>query len=166
MPNETDSPPFTGTRTNGEHEAPTNGAANLPVVQNTAALVQLKAELDIQVATAKAYPRDPIKCIEQAIKMATFNPDIANGCVYAKPIGPREVLRGPSIRLAEIMISTWGNMRVTPRITEMDQRWVTVETEVWDLESNVKVAWPCRRRLTDKYGRPYKESVVENTVAA
>lgn len=141
-------------------------ALPVPVTQGqSAAIALVAAELDTQVATAKQYPRDASKAIKTAIQMATWDKDVASSCIYAKPAGG-QVVRGCSIRLAEIMISCWGNIRVQPRIVEMDGSWVTVECDVWDLESNVKTGWVCRRRLTDKYGKRYAENVVENTIAA
>ena len=45
-------------------------------------------EVDAQVRTAKAYPRDIRKSLEEAEFMATINEDVAASCFYALP--PRE----------------------------------------------------------------------------
>lgn len=106
--------------------------------------VTLRAELDIQISTAKAYPRDARESIAYAIELATMDEETAQSCFYVLPRkdkdGTRKEIKGPSIRLAEIVANSWGNIHAATRIVENDGRHITAEGVAWDLQSNVKIA--------------------------
>lgn len=101
-----------------------------------------RAELDVQITTAKAYPRDVDGAIEYAGKLACIDENTAQSCFYVLPRkdkdGKRIEIRGPSIRLAEIFASAWGNIHIATRLVENDGRHITAEGVAWDLEKNVK----------------------------
>jgi hypothetical protein len=63
-------------------------------------------ELDIQINTAKAYPRSVKSFLEEAKMLATANQETAASCFYSLPRkdknGKQVQITGPSIRLAEI----------------------------------------------------------------
>lgn len=103
-----------------------------------------RAELDVQINTAKAYPRDTNQCIEYAIQLATLDEATAQSCFYClmrkEKDGSKKEIRGASIRLAEIMMCAWGNIHAATRIIENDGRHITAEGVAWDLQSNVKSA--------------------------
>lgn len=76
-----------------------------PVADNGALV---RAEIDIQIATAHKYPRDLKRSIKTAKDMATSSVEIAEDCRYMKPVGKdrngvMQYADGPSVRLAEIM---------------------------------------------------------------
>jgi hypothetical protein len=102
-----------------------------------------RAELDTQISTAKAYPRDVRRSIDNATMLATMDEATAQSCFYCLPRkekdGTRKEIRGGSIRLAEIIASTWGNLHAATRIIENDGRHITAEGVAWDLETNVKI---------------------------
>jgi len=102
-----------------------------------------RAELDTQISTAKAYPRDVKKSIEYALQLATMDEETAASCFYVLPRkekdGTKKEIKGGSIRLAEIMASAWGNIHAATRIIENDGKHITAEGVAWDLESNVKI---------------------------
>ena len=52
---------------------------------------QERASIDIQVATAKKYPRDLRKVMENSIFIATLDKDTASKCRYAKPVGGKSI---------------------------------------------------------------------------
>ncbi|HEX4044189.1 MAG TPA: hypothetical protein VHZ76_00805 [Gammaproteobacteria bacterium] len=117
----------------------------------------VKAELDIQITTAKAYPRDMMRCLEEAKVFATANEEIAESCIYSLPRGKdkqgkQQIITGPSVRLAEIMMSCWGNIRAATRIVSNDGKIITAEGAAWDLEKNVRIAMQVQRSISGKFG--------------
>lgn len=121
-----------------------------------------KAELDIQVSTAKAYPRNVKTFVENCIEMATFDQDTAESCIYCLVRGKgidRTEIKGPSIRLAEIAASCWGNIYAATRIVENDGRFVTAQGVAWDLQINNKMSADVKRKITTKEGRTYSEDM-------
>lgn len=103
-----------------------------------------RAELDVQISTAKAYPRkNPQLILDQAIALATIDEATAQACFYCLPRkekdGTKKEIKGASIRLAEIIATSWGNLHAATRIIENDGRHITAEGVAWDLESNVKI---------------------------
>lgn len=103
-----------------------------------------RAELDVQITTAKAYPRNAVRAVEYATQLATMDEATAQSCFYCLPRkdkdGVKKEIRGGSIRLAEIMANAWGNIHAATRIVENDGRHITAEGVAWDLETNVKMA--------------------------
>jgi hypothetical protein len=64
-------------------------------------------------------------------------------------------LKGPSVRLAEIMASSWGNLHVAARIVSNDGNFITAEAVAWDLEKNVKIASEVKRSILTRAGKTY-----------
>ena len=60
-----------------------------------------RSEIDMQVATAKAYPRDVHKVINEITTYATMDQETAVDCFYKLKRGQTEI-EGLSVRLAEI----------------------------------------------------------------
>jgi len=112
------------------------------IIKETGVLA--RAELDVQITTAKAYPRNAHKALQYAAELATMDEATAQSCFYCLPRkdkdGTRKEIRGGSIRLAEIVANAWGNIHAATRIVENDGRHITAEGVAWDLESNVKIA--------------------------
>lgn len=116
-------------------------------------------EIDMQIATARRYPRDPHRAIKSALKLATYNEEIAEGCFYVLRRGGK-VIEGPSIRLAEIIASCWGNIRYGARVVEEGQRFVTSLGFCHDLETNVAFAGHLQRRITNRDGQRYDDDMI------
>lgn len=134
-------------------------------------------ESDIQVRTAKMYPRDVRKCLEEAEHMATLSEEIAASCFYSLPRksknqqGVMEVknLQGASVRLAEIIASAWGNVYAATRIADNDGLSITAEAYCWDLEKNVRIGTQVKRSITTKEGRRFSQdmqTVTENAASS
>lgn len=104
--------------------------------------VMIKAELDSQIATARAYPRDVKQCIENAISYATIDEETAQGCFYSLPRtdknGNKVAIEGDSIRLAEIVRCAWGHMHTQTRIVEISEKHITTEAVAIDLQTGNK----------------------------
>lgn len=122
----------------------------------------MRAELDVQISTAKAYPRDQASFIKKAIELATMDEETAESCIYCLVRGKgadRSEIKGNSIRLAEIAAACWGNIHAASRIVENDGKFITAEGVAWDLENNVKMSSVVRVRITYKDGKTYNDDM-------
>lgn len=131
-----------------------------------------RAEIDMQIATAKRYPRDLVKVSRDIVAMATLDEQTAESCFYSlkrrDADGGQKIIQGPSIRLAEIALSCFGNIRAGTRSlgeTE-DGRFVRELGICHDVEKNVMVAREVKRRITNKLGKRYGDDMVGTTMAA
>lgn len=106
-----------------------------------------RGELDVQIVTAKRFPRSIKAFMHAAMEMATLDEDTAASCFYALPRDGKTV-EGPSARLAEICLSAWGNSRAQARVVAEDERFVTARGEAWDLQTNVAIGYEVKRRIT------------------
>lgn len=125
----------------------------------TAMEARTRGEIDVQIATAKRFPRSVSKCIKEALTLATMSEEVAEQCFYAVPRDGKTV-EGPSARLAEILASCWGHMRSEARISEETDTHVVARGTSWDLERNVAVAFEVRRRITKKDGKRYNDDMI------
>lgn len=122
--------------------------------------VLAKAEIDQQISTAKAYPRSEDKSLKKAESLACRDEDTAGSMFYSIPRGGKHI-QGPSIRLAEIMAATWGNLRVQTRTVDSNDKFVTVQAVAHDLENNTAVLVEKRRRVLAKKGRAADEDSIQ-----
>lgn len=131
-----------------------------------------RAEVDIQIATAKQYPRDLNATLNKIATYATMDRETAEDCFYVLRRkgndGQYSVIEGLSVRMAEIIAGAWGNLRVQTRIIGNDGRMITAQAICHDLETNFAVSKEVKRRITDKNGRTYSEDmqVVTGNAAA
>lgn len=115
--------------------------------------------VDIQVATAQKYKRDIKKVMDSILHFATEDKDFADTCFYSlKRDG--KVIRGASVRFAELIANCYGNLRVQAKIIENDGRTVTAQGICWDLENNIAYSIEVKRSIINKYGEPFKEDMV------
>jgi hypothetical protein len=119
----------------------------------------VRAELDIQIMTAKAYPRNPDDFIQLATQLATQDEETAQSCFYCLTRKSRDgkvtEIKGASIRLAEIAAASWGNLHAASRIVENDGKAITAEGVAWDLERNVRISSQVKRSITTTSGATY-----------
>lgn len=118
-----------------------------------------RAEIDVQVATAKQYPRSIAKFLKAATGMACMNEDIAASCFYSLPRGGKPIT-GPSVRLAEIAATAWGNIRFGARVIADDGRQITAQGMCHDLESNTAGSIEVKRRVTTKDGHRFSDDMI------
>src|SRR3972149_3510622 len=133
-------------------EPEVGGGALMPMDTGALSAV-VRSEIDIQIATAKAYPRSITKFRSEVEAMATLTEDIAAGCFYAIERGGK-VIDGPSARFGEIVLSAWGNCRAGGRPMSEGNEFVTAQGFFFDVERNVVVVREVQRRITDRQGRP------------
>ncbi|MFH1499238.1 MAG: hypothetical protein ABII82_15595 [Verrucomicrobiota bacterium] len=122
-------------------------------------------DVDLQVSTAKQYPRSVSRAITTAKEIACLSQEMAESCIYAIPRAGKTI-DGPSVRLAEIVASCWGNARVEGRPFSVENDRVLAEATYWDLEQNVAFRVTKSRRITDKNGRRFNDDMIEVTMNA
>lgn len=125
-------------------------------------LVGSDSEIDIQVATARRFPRSITKFLQKAQELATLSPEIAASCIYALPRDGKTI-EGPSARFAEVMASAWGNMRAEGKTIGDDGQYVTSRGTAWDVENNVAIAFEVKRRITNRRGDTYNADMITVT---
>lgn len=121
-----------------------------------------RSEVDMQIATAKQYPRHLPTVLNQIATLATLDAETAEDCFYIlrrKGEGGGNTIEGLSVRMAEIIAGAWGNLRVQTRIIGNDGKTITAQGVCHDLETNVAVSVEVKRRITDRNGRTYSEDM-------
>lgn len=126
---------------------------------------QERAAIDIQVTTAKKFPRNLRRVLENSIVIATMNKDTAKSCRYAKPVGDKTI-NGPSVHLARVICQQYGNIRVQQRIKAIEQKSIIAEAVAFDLETNYAVCVEARRSIVGKNGNRYSDSTIETNAMA
>lgn len=113
---------------------------------------QDRANIDSQVSTAKAYPRNMKRSIENAIFIATMDNETASSCTYSVPRGGKPIT-GPSVHLARILVQCWGNIRAETKVVDITDKHVISQSTCWDIENNVAVKVEVRRSIMTRTGR-------------
>lgn len=125
-----------------------------------------RQEIDVQITTAKRYPRSIKKFRQDAMSMATQDAETAASCFYKMKRGKgddEKIIEGPSVRLAEIVANAWGNLRFGARIVAENDREVVAQGVALDLEKNVCNSIEVSRRITTKEGRRYGDDMIQVT---
>ena len=117
-----------------------------------------RAEIDVQIATAKQYPRDLARVLNNIRTYGQMDVETASECFYSLARGANPI-EGVSVRFAEIVAGAWGNLRVATRIIGNDGKTVTAQGIAHDLETNLAVSVEVKRRITDKYGKTFSEDM-------
>jgi len=120
---------------------------------------QDKATIDVQVSTAKMYPRNIKRSTDNAIAIATMDSETAATCTYSVPRGGKAIT-GPSVHLAKIIAQVWGNMRIEARVISTDATNVTCQAIAFDLESNVAIKTEVKRSIMTRNGRMSEDMIV------
>ena len=130
----------------------------------------LRDELDVAVTTAKAYPRNVEAFLNEAKSQVSLSPEIARSMWYSLPrkdaSGKTIAIEGPSIRLAEVVLSCWGNIRIQSRIKEIGDTYVVAEAIAFDMEKNIAICKEARRRIVNSKGLRYSEDMIQQTAQA
>lgn len=120
---------------------------------------QTRAEVDIAISTAKRYPRNMMEAVKNVHDLATMDQETAESCFYAVPRDGKTI-EGESIRFAEIVAQSWGNMKFGTRIVGNDGKKITAQAIVHDLERNIFASCEVDRKITKKDGRTFSEDMV------
>lgn len=122
-----------------------------------------RAAVDVQISTAHRFPRSLEQFKKRSLAMATFDIETAESCIYSRPVGKdpdtgkQKIAEGESIRMAEIVAATFGNLRVAARIVEQTPTFVRCEGVAHDLESNYAGKSEVMESTVNKRGQPYSE---------
>lgn len=128
-------------------------------VTPTAAGAIAKSEIESQLDAAHKYPRSVRRFLQEASALATMSQEVAESCIYALPRGGK-VISGPSVRLAEICASAYGNLHIGARVVDVGPDAVTSQGVAWDLEKNLRVSTEVRRRITRKNGARFDDDMI------
>ncbi len=109
-----------------------NGVSALVDIESARATQEVQAAMIV----AKRFPRDEMVCYQKIMK-ACERPGLAKEALYAYPRGGKMVT-GPSIRLAEVMAQSWGNLDFGIRELSQKDGVSEVEAYAWDLETNTR----------------------------
>lgn len=125
---------------------PVNPFANAPVVARSShshapkvgGLVAVEqqrtfAEIQAAITLARMNPRDPVVAMDR-IMNACARPGLAEAGLYHYSRGGTPI-DGPSIRLAEALAQSWGNIKTSVQELEQTAEGSTVRAQAWDLET-------------------------------
>ena len=121
-----------------------------------------RAQIDVQINTAKRFPRKMSVVKKEMLDLATLDQETAASCFYTlkrKGADGDKIIQGPSARMAEIATNAFGNMKAVARIIGNDGKMVTAQAVCHDLEKNVCIGVEVKRRITNKDGRIYSEDM-------
>lgn len=106
-------------------------ASGMAQYQESKELSEIKGKMFL----ARQFPRDPDYSL-QAVLRECKRKELAEAATYEFPRGD-SVVKGPSIRLVEVLARHWGN--IDCGITEVDTRdgMTTIKCFAWDLQTNV-----------------------------
>jgi hypothetical protein len=143
---------------------------NIAPVETTALSQVTSAEIDIQIATARRYARNKAEVIRAAGARVTTSQAVAQSMTYELPrqTADGKPISGKSVRLAEVIAATYGNLRISVRAQEPGpgDRMVAAQAAAMDLETNTVIVIEKHRRITDKKGMRYSDDMVAMTIAA
>lgn len=123
------------------------------------------AEIESQIATAKRYPREIQVFKDKLMAMANLDQETAEGCYYALPRAGKTI-DGPTIRLAEIALSCYGNCAAEADVLYEDDKFIYAMGQCRDLENNISVRVKIRRRITNKAGIRFNDDMIAVTANA
>lgn len=122
-----------------------------------------RTEVDMQITTAKRYPRDIPQVLNKIATYAKIDKETAEDCFYVlrrkDKNGNDSLIEGLSVRMAEIIASAWGNLRIQTRIIGNDGRMITAQAMCHDLESNVAVCKEVSRSIVTKNGYSFSQDM-------
>lgn len=121
-----------------------------------------QANVDVQVATAKKYPRNLDTCVRNATYMATMDKETAKTMGYALPRGGKPIT-GPTVHLARIVASCYGNLRTEAKVVRITDTQVISRGIAWDLENNTASAFEVRRNIVDGKGKKFSQDMITVT---
>lgn len=111
------------------------------------------AEVQAQYVIAKKFPRNQHQCYMDIIE-ACKRPFLAEHSMYAYPRGGT-LVKGPSIRLAEVLAQCWGNLDCGVREISQSNGVSVAEAYAIDLQTNT--------RITKVFHVPHKRDTKKGT---
>ncbi len=148
----------------GSFEALTHMDSEVEItrVDATAVAALNRSDVEAQLDAAHRYPRSVKRFLSESLTLATLTRDVAEACIYALPRGGKTI-SGPSVRLAEIVASSYGNIHVAARVVAAEDKEVVAQGVAWDLERNLRVTVEARRRITNRQGKRFDDDMITMT---
>ena len=134
----------------------------MEVIPATAVSAISRAEIDIQVATAKRYPRDLQRVATDLLALACRDPETAASMFYVLRRDGK-LIEGESIRLAEVVGYAYGNLRCGSRVVEVGDAEIRAQGFCFDLERNLAATVEVGRRITKSDGTRYSADMITVT---
>lgn len=135
----------------------------------------VKGEIDMQIATAHRFPRSVTVFRKEALGLVTLDQAVAEGCNYVLrrkqwDNDKREFvtvnIEGPSARFAEVICSTWGNVRWGSRVVGERNGFIVAQGMFHDLQRNSAGAIEVERSILTSKGDRFKQDMVGVTANA
>jgi len=137
---------------------PAEQRESVEIIQPQALELIERAQIDMQISTAKKYPRDLAKVKRRMLDFATLDEETAESCFYTLTREGKSI-QGPSVRLAEIAVSCYGNLRAASRIVDNDGKTITAQGVCHDLENNTLISVEVKRRITKRDGKTFSDDM-------
>jgi len=112
-----------------------------PVRQQSTAMVETQqsramAEVQGMMIIARRFPRDEDLALKKVLA-ACRRPKLAEDATYDYPRG-KEMISGPSIKIAEAVARAWGNIDFGTTELERTEGESSMMAHAWDLETNAR----------------------------
>ena len=130
-----------------------------------AAMLQERANIDSQVATAMAFPRNLLEVKRNGIAIATMDGETAEACIYTIMKGGKSIT-GPSVVLARILAAEYGHIRVESGLLTKTSTEVICYGMAWDLQKNIAVKDTVPMSILTKNGTVYSQDMIVTTIRA
>ncbi len=143
-------------------------AAPLEIISQSALESITRAEIDVSISTARRFPRPDMSIIKKRImSIACMDVETAESCFYSlkrkSQDGGDRAIKGPSIRLAEIAVTQYGNLKFGSRVIATDDKTITAQGVCHDLETNISCAVEVKRNITTRSGAKFGADMVTVT---
>lgn len=124
---------------------------------------QSSAAIEVAVKIANQYPRSIKQFRADVLELATVDEETAGECFYSKPVGEGSIAEGPSVRLAEIVLATYGHIMVEARILDEDMQrgTITAQGKAWDMQKNSWSTAELSRSIKKRNGQLYSSAQIE-----
>jgi hypothetical protein len=155
-----------------EHEDDEGNSSREIAPDATALALLVRAEVDSQISTARAFPRKIAGFAREVRELVTLDEAAAASCIYSLPRGKErnadgkmvpKFITGPSARFAEVIGYSFGNNRSGGRVVDVVGNFIIAQGVFHDLEKNVMTTMEVRRRITDSQGRKYNDDMITVT---
>jgi hypothetical protein len=152
----------------------TNEVFDAEIVEASAAAIQVTtsaplvtAEMRMGVEMARMFPRDLRDFQNSLMTAVSTDKDTAAMCFYTKPQAGGSVL-GPSVRLAELAVASYGNLATGSRPGRVDrqEKECTGIGYAMDLERNIYVQTEVTRPIRKRDGGIYQDAMISTTLMA
>ena len=111
-----------------------------------------RATRDSMIENAHKYPRSLEEWYRDTMSDATMSLEVAMECGYAVPRDNKTIV-GPSVRLAEIAYTNYGNCSAGARVISEEERFIVAEGFFFDAQKNSIVQHAVRRSIWTRHGR-------------